>query len=180
MMKAQFWSIDMVFAVVIFTGVIILLSTVWSSINGQFSSSYGYSIGTMQAQLSNLLQRIQTPGSPSNWDSFVSVNTVSTWSNISVGLASSTVAGTISRNKIMALMAMANSNYQDTKQVLGVGFDYYITISSQGQYNLSIGENPNNLNATAIQTATIPVTLDNGQPADMRVIIWTNTTFGVG
>ena len=179
-MKVQFWSIDMIFAIVIFTGALILLSIAWSSINVQFSASYGYGIGMMQAQLNNLLQKLQTPGSPNNWDLQVSVNEISTWSNLSVGLASASGNGEISINKVMALLAMSNNNYQESKQNLGVGFDYYITIYSQGQYNVSIGENPMNLNATAIQTATVPIILNNGQLANMRVIVWTNTTFGVG
>lgn len=179
-MKAQFWSIDMVFAIVIFSGGIILLSFVWSSINSQFSSSYGFSIGTMQMQLNNLLQRIQTTGSPQNWNSMVSVNSPTTWNNISVGLESAHGGGVLSRNKLLTLMAMANSNYQSTKQALGVGYDYYITVSSQGQYNISFGLSPFAENATAIQTATVPVVLDNGQTGSMRVIVWTNTTFGVG
>ena len=179
-MKAQFWSIDMIFAIVIFSGAIILLSFVWTSINGQFSSTYGYSIGIMQIQLNNLLQRLQTPGSPQNWNSMISVNTVSTWANVSVGLESSSGGGVLSRNKLLALMAMVNNNYQATKQSMGVGYDYYITLSSQGQYNISMGLSPFLQNATAIQTATVPVVLDNGQAAQMRVIVWTNTTFGVG
>jgi nitrogen fixation-related uncharacterized protein len=179
-MKAQFWSIDMVFAIVIFSGGIILLSFIWSSMNGQFSSSYGYSIGIMQIQLNNLLQRIQTTGSPPNWNSMISVNSLSPCTNVSVGLESSQGGGALSRNKLLALMAMANNNYQATKQCLGVGYDYYIALSSQGQYNISIGRNPFLQNATAIQVATVPVVLDNGQSGQMRVIVWTNTTFGVG
>lgn len=170
----------MVFAIVIFSGGIILLSFVWSSINSQFASSYGYSIGIMQIQLNNLLHRVQTTGSPTNWNSMVSANVVSSWSNVSIGLESSQGYGVISRNKFMTLMAMSNSNYQATKQVMGVGYDYFITFSSQGQYNMSAGLSPFNNNATAIQTATIPVVLDNGQAGLLRVIVWTNTTFGVG
>jgi hypothetical protein len=182
-LKLQFWSIDLVFAIVIFSGAIILLSVVWVSINSQFSSSYGFSIGIMQLQLNSLLQRLQSQGSPANWDSFVAANSTGTWSNISVGLESSTGGGTLSRNKVFALLGMANTNYQATKQLLGVGYDYYITISSQtvqNQYNISIGLNPATRNATAIQTATVPVIFDNGQSGVMRVIVWTNTTFGVG
>ena len=179
-MKVQFWSIDMVFAIIIFSGCIILLSFVWSSINSQFSSSYGYSIGIMQIQLNNLVQRLQTAGSPSNWNSMISVNTVSTWGNVSVGLESSQGGGVLSRNKLFSLMAMSNSNYQSTKQLLGVGYDYYIILSSQGQYNISVGLSPFAQNATAIQTATVPIVMDNGEPGSMQVMVWTNTTFGVG
>ena len=179
-MKAQFWSMDMIFAVMIFMGGIVLLSYVWSNVNSQFSISYGYGIGLMQIQLNNLLQRIQAQGSPQNWNSYASVNNTNNWANVSVGLGSSSTPGTISMNKVLTLMAMSNSNYQASKQLLGVGYDYYITIYSQGQYNLSIGRNPMNLNPTSIQSATIPIVLDNGQDANMRVIVWTNTTFGVG
>jgi hypothetical protein len=179
-MKGQFWSIDMVFAIVIFTGGILLLSYIWSNINSQFSTSYGFSIGIMQLQLNGLLQRLQTEGSPHDWNSMISANSVSTWSNVSVGLESSQASGVLSRNKLLTLMSMSNNNYQSTKQVLGIGYDYYITISSQGQYNMSIGLSPFQKNATAIQTATVPVVLDDGQAATMRVIVWTNTTFGVG
>ena len=180
MMKAQFWSMDMIFAVMIFMGGIVLLSYVWSNVNSQFSISYGYGIGLMQVQLNNLLQRIQAQGLPQDWNSYASVNNTNNWANVSVGLGSSSIPGTISMNKVLTLMAMSNSNYQASKQLLGVGYDYYITIYSQGQYNLSIGRNPMSLNATSIQSATIPILLDNGQNANMRVIVWTNTTFGVG
>ena len=178
-MKGQFWSIDMIFAIVIFSGAIIMLSVVWLNINNQLSISYGFGIGTMQLQLNSLIQRLQSLGSPPDWNSFVSVNSVSTWSNVSIGLG--TGNGTsISTNKLLTFMAMANSNYQSTKQLLGVGYDYYITISSQGQYNMSIGSNPIANNATAIQVATVPIILNNGQAGTMRIIVWTNTTFGVG
>ena len=180
MMKAQFWSMDMIFAVMIFMGGIVLLSYVWSNVNSQFSISYGYGIGLMQVQLNNLMQRIQSQGYPQNWNSYASVSNTNEWSNVSVGLGSSSIPGTISMNKVLTLMAMSNSNYQASKQLLGVGYDYYITIYSQGQYNLSIGRNPMSLNATSIQSATIPIVLNNGQNANMRVIVWTNTTFGVG
>lgn len=180
MMKAQFWSIDMIFAVIIFTGGIVLLSFVWSNINSQFSVSYGYGIGLMQIQLNNLLQRLQTTGFPQNWNTYASLNNTNNWSNLSVGLESSSVTGTFSINKISTLMAMSNSNYQASKQLLGVGYDYYINIYSAGQYNISIGKNPMIMNATAIQATTIPIVLNNGQNANMRVIVWTNTTFGVG
>jgi len=176
-MKGQFWSIDMVFAIVIFSGAMILLSIVWTSMNSQFSSSYSFSIGIMQLQLNDLVHKLQLPGSPSNWNQQIVLNNPSTWNNISVGLEGSD--GYMSSSKLAALVAMANTNYQATKQPLSVGYDYYITISSPNQYNISIGRNPLAGNATAIETATVPVVFDNGEAADMRVIIWTNTSFGV-
>lgn len=177
-MKGQFWSIDLVFAIVIFAGAIAMLSIAWSDINSQFASSYGFGVGIMQVQLNGLIQRLQSQGTPPDWNSVVSVNSVSTWTNTSIGLESP--SGTsISRSKMLAFLAMADTNYQSTKQLLGVGYDYYVTISSQGQYNVSIGLNPVTRNATAIQVATVPIVFDNGQTGSMRVIVWTNTTFGV-
>jgi len=177
-MKGQFWSVDMIFAIVIFSGAIVLLSIAWTGINSQFSSSYSFNIGIMQLELNGLLNRLQGPGTPQNWNQIITANSVSTWGNTSIGLESQ-ASGPISTAKLFALAGMANTNYQAAKQPLGVGYDYYITITSQNQYNITIGRNPFNGNATAIQTATVPVVLDNGQAASMTVILWTNTTFGV-
>lgn len=179
-MKGQFWSIDMIFAIVIFSGGIILLSIVWFGINSQFASSYSDTIGIMQTQLDSLVSRLQAPGSPADWNSAISISSPGTWENVSMGFGSSSDPGTMSLSKIFALEAMSSTSYQSTKQGLGIGFDYYITILSPGAYNISIGLSPFSNNATSIQTATVPVVLSTGQPASMRVIVWTNTTFGVG
>ena len=157
----------------------LLLSLVWLSVNNQFSITYGYGIVVMQSQLGSLMQRLQGPGSPSNWNSAISVNDVSTWGNISIGLAS--VNGRdISQQKLLAAVAMSATNYQESKQALGVGYDYYITVYSPYEYNVSFGLNPAGMNPTAVQVASVPVTLNNGETATMRAIIWTNTSFGVG
>lgn len=178
-MKGQFWSIDMVFAMIVFTAALIILTSAWSKINSEFSVTYGYGIGNMQSQLQGLQQRILLPGSPANWNSQITVNSVNRWENISIGLGSGNTT-TMSTAKMMELMAMANTNYQATKQPLGVGYDYYITIYSPNEYNISIGSNPFNGNAVAIQTATLPVVMDNGAVGTMKLMVWTNTTFGVG
>jgi hypothetical protein len=177
-MKAQYWSIDMVFAMVVFTSAIIILATVWNKVNSEFSVTYGFGIGNMQGQLQGLQQRLLTPGSPPDWASTTNSLNPAEWENISIGLGSGNTS-TISSSKLLMLMAMADTNYQATKQAMGVGYDYYITIYSPGNYNISIGENPLQRNATAIQTATMPVILDNGAVGSMRIIVWTNTTFGV-
>ena len=168
----------MVFAMIVFTVAVIILSTVWAKSNSEFSVISGFGVGNMQQQLLGLEQRILTPGSPSNWNSFISVNSISQWDNISVGLGAGN-SSIVSSQKVIELMAMSNTNYQATKQSMGVGYDYYITIFSPNQYNVSIGENPITNNAVAIQTAVIPVVLDNGVAGTMRISVWTNTTFGV-
>ncbi len=178
-MKAQFWSIDLVFAIIIFTAAMLLLSLVWLSVNNQFSVTYGYGIGVMQSQLSSLTQRLQTPGSPPNWNTAISENDISTWGNASIGLAHGNTS-TISQQKLLAAVAMSNTNYQQSKQALGIGYDYYITVSAPDDYNVSFGLSPSGRNPKAVQVASVPVTLDNGETATMRAIIWTNTSFGVG
>lgn len=178
-MKAQFWSIDLTFAIIIFTAAMLLLSIVWISVNNQFSVTYGYGIGTMQAQLNGLLLRLQTPGSPANWNTAILENNTATWGNVSVGLTLGNSTA-VSQKKVFALIAMSNAGYQQSKQSLGIGYDYYITISSPDEYNVSMGLNPKGRNPTAIQVGTLPLTLDNGETATMRVVIWTNTSFGVG
>ncbi len=179
-MKAQFWSIDAVFAMVIFTGAMLILSIVWLGVSNQFSSEYSYGVGAMQFQLIGLVQKLQSQGTPPNWDSvLVSGSHGSTilFRNATVGLEYGN-SGELSVNKIIALEALSNINYQATKQILGVGYDYYIRFYSS-QYNMSIGMNPIVGNAVAIQTATVPVILNNGQSASMQVMVWTNTSFGV-
>lgn len=178
-MKAQFWSIDLVFAIIIFTAAMFLLSLVWLSVNNQFSIAYGYGIGAMQSQLGSLMQRLQTPGSPSNWNDAISENDVSTWGNVSVGLAAGN-GSIISQQKLLDAVAMSATDYQGSKRALGIGYDYYISIYSPYEYNVSFGLNPAGRNPTAIQVASVPVTLGNGEIAIMRAIIWTNTSFGVG
>ncbi|MDE1834902.1 MAG: hypothetical protein KGH64_06215 [Candidatus Micrarchaeota archaeon] len=177
-MKAQYWSMDMVFALLIFTSAILILASVWSRVNSEFSLAYGFGVGNMQAQLQGLEQRIFSPGFPQNWNAYADPGNSLSWNNVTIGLGAGN-SSIISGDKALALMAMSNTNYQATKQMLGVGYDYFITIDSYGNYNISIGSNPLTRNATAIQSATIPVILSNGATGTMRVMVWTNTSFGV-
>ncbi len=177
-MKAQYYSIDMVFAMIVFTAAIIILASVWNKVNSEFSITYGYGIGNMQSQLQSLQQRILSPGSPANWASVINVTNPAGWENVSIGLGNGN-SSSISNTKMLSLIAMSSANYQATKQPLGVGYDYYINIYSPSNYNISIGENPLKKNATAIQTAVMPVVLSNGAVATMQIMVWTNTTFGV-
>lgn len=180
-MKAQFWSFDGVFGITIFTIAILILATVWINVNRQLSLAYGFGIGSMQQQLLNLETRITSPGAPANWNSFVSANNPESWSQVNVGLGSGT-NGTISTAKMLYLSSLASYNYtdyQETKYMLGTGYDYYIIISSPHLYNITIGRNPLANNATAIQVANIQGALDNGAPVNVRLEVWTNTTFGV-
>ncbi len=174
-MKAQFWSIDVIFAIVLFSIAIVIITFVWYSISNQFAIANGYGVGSMQAQLQGLESRIVSQGHPSYWNSAVDVSNTITWANMSVGLADG--QGSLSTGKIMTLMAMASTNYQATKQDLGVGYDYYIVIKSN-TFNVNMGLNPKGHNATSIQVATLPI-VAGGSPGYMQLLVWTNTTFGV-
>lgn len=176
-MRAQFWSFDIMFAIVIFVVSITILTYVWLTLSSQFSLSYGNGINLMQSQLQEMGSGLLLPGSPSNWDSIVNLSSTATWGNISVGFGSLSGTG-LSYSKILAFAAMSNYNYQETKAPLGVGYDYYLVINGS-DYSLVIGKNPLINNAYAIQTLTEPV-LINGVPAQMTIDIWTNTSFGIG
>ena len=175
-MKAQFWSMDAVFALVIFSVAVVLVTYVWYGVTNQFALANGNGVGVAQSQLQSLENRLVSGGSPANWYSKVNISNTQTWDNISIGLGGNGQMN-LSQQKVFTLLAMSSSNYQATKQELGVGYDYYITIKGSN-YNLAIGQNPSLMNATTEQVADVPVTI-GGTSAQMQVIIWTNTTFGV-
>ena len=179
-MRAQFWSFDVIFAMVIFGTALVLLTFVWFSVSTQFSVASGYGIEELQAQLQSLQRTILLQGNPPDWNSVINITNPSTWQNISIGLGNGK-GNSISESKLMTLMALANYNtstYQASKQMLGIGFDYYIIINGQN-INITIGKNPYANKATSIQAASMPVKLQ-GNNMLMHIEVWTNTTFGVG
>lgn len=171
----QFWSFDIMFAIVIFITSMVILTYVWLTLSGQFSLSYGNGINLMQAQIQGLGSGLLLRGSPPDWNSVVNISNTSTWANLNVGFGSA--AGGLSYSKILTFVAMSNYNYQETKSPLGVSYDYYITINGS-DYSISIGKNPLVNNAYSIQTLTEPVII-NSAPAQMTIDIWTNTSFGI-
>ncbi len=173
-MKAQFWSFDIIFAMIIFIAAMIIITYVWLSVSGQFSIAYSNSMGNMQSQLQALAGRMLQQGSPANWDSDLNVSNTVTWSNITIGLGGQEG---IDAGKVLSLAAMSNYDYQETKPAMGVGYDYFLEISGSG-INITIGRNPSGYNALAIQVINEPVSID-GRQADMELELWTNTTFGV-
>ena len=175
-MKAQFWSMDAVFALVIFGVAVVLITYVWYGVTNQFALANGNGVGVAQSQLQSLQSRLVSDGSPASWYTAVNISNPSTWNNISIGLGGNGHMN-LSQQKVLTLMAMSSHNYQATKQDLGVGYDYYITIVGSN-YDIAIGLNPALMNATTEQVADMPVTI-GGSAAQMHIIIWTNTTFGV-
>lgn len=176
-MKLQFLSFDAIFAIIIFTFAITILGFVWYSISSQLATAYGTGTSAMQVQLEYLLENLLTQGYPPNWQSVVGTTNTLTWTNVSVGVGNGK-PDQIDMNKFMTLMSMANNNYQATKQLLGIGFDYYVTLNV-GSASVPIGLNPTKNGAVSIQVANKAVTV-NGQSANLQIIVWTNSSFGIG
>lgn len=178
-MKAQFWSFDVIFAMAIFGTALALITFAWSSMSGQLSSTYGLGLQNMQAQLRSLQNRILTTGTPQDWASQVNISNTSTWSNVSIGLGTGS-GSELSLSKIYTLEAMTNHNstsYQATKQLVSVGYDYYITVEV-GNVTLAMGSYPFNKDPYAVQVATRYAAVD-GMPATIQIMVWTNKSFGV-
>lgn len=177
-MKAQFWSFDAVFGMVVFIFGIVILVYAWVTISNSYTSSSSNNAGIMQSELVQLNAVLFNKGTPINWNSVINVSNTLSWGGISIGVGSTNdQSRSVSSSKLMALFAMSNTNYQLSKEELGVAYDYYINISSS-TFSIAIGKNPELYNATSINTLKEPI-LINGAPAQAQIMIWTNTTFGI-
>jgi len=173
--KAQFWSFDIIFAIVIFTVAMTILAYTWYNIDNQLALSYGSGTETMQFETQVLTERLLTPGTPADWNALVNTSNPSTWSDISAGLTLSSNSSTISPQKVYTLMAMANynsSDYQATKPLIGIGYDYYIMITGR-DVNVTIGENPSIHNALTTYVYKTRAVFGT-EPVLIKVIVWTN------
>ncbi len=173
-MKAQFWSFDIIFAIVIFVFAILILTFVWLSISSEFSLANTGNLARMQIQLQSLSASLLSPGTPANWNSEVTLGAPQAWENISVGLGNGT-AGSLSQSKINELNNMSTADYQATKPALGVAYDYNLSFIGK---NIAIGGNPSTSNAVTVQTVSIPAVI-NGNVIVVRVELWTNGTTGL-
>ena len=182
-LKAQFWSFDVIFAVVIFSVAITILAFTWFNVNNQLSLSYGSGTTLMQLQAQALSQTIFSTGSPSNWQTRINTTNTLTWSAVSVGLMSTSGTANLSTNKVYTLLSMSNYNYQATKQSLGVAYDYFITIRNNPLYgaglNITIGKNPTKNRALTVFVEKRSAFI-NGIPVALNITLWTNTTLATG
>lgn len=180
--KGQFWSFDVIFAVIIFSFAITILAFTWYNISSQLALGYSNGSGIMQQQLQSLAQSLLSPGVPTYWQGTIDTANGLTWGGVYAGLAQGQSGAVLSPAKVYALLSMSNTNYQATKQVLGVGYDYYITITSGSKIgsgiNISIGSSPFNKGALTIYVANRNAVM-NGVPVNMRLMLWTNRTLAV-
>ncbi len=175
-LRGQFWSFDIIFAIVIFSFSITVIVVTWYGINNQLAIASGGGASLLQLQASVLAQRIFEPGYPGNWQGVVNVTNTITWSNVSVGLAGSTLNSTLSSSKVYALAAMSNYDYGATKQMLGISYDYFIIIKGQ-TINITIGSNPATNNAVTIAVQDRNGVM-NGIPVKVSTYLWTGTNLG--
>ena len=72
--KAQFWSFDLVFAMVIFMSAITILAITWLNISNQLSISTGGITTLMQLQAQQIGQNLVSQGTPGNWEGLVNTS----------------------------------------------------------------------------------------------------------
>ena len=175
--KAQFWSFDALFAVIIFMAAITILSIAWLSISNQLSLSTGGVSYTMQLQAQTVAQNLVSAGSPSDWQSVVNPNAADTWGNVGVGLATTQGSQSLSQAKLYTLMSMVNYNYSAAGPLIGTTFNYYITINSTS-FNVTMGRSP--LTGNAVTTfISKKSAFINGTPARIEIFVWSSSTASV-
>ena len=163
---------------IIFGVALTIIGLAWFNLNTQLSIAYSGGSILAQLQAQALAQNLLSQGSPANWEALVNTGNDLTWSGIGIGLGNSTSGGTLSQKKLYAFTAMAQTNYQATKQELGVGYDYFIIIEG-GNINITIGRNPDVFNAVSVYVDKRSAFL-GATPVVIQAEVWTNTTLGVG
>lgn len=175
--RAQFWSFDLIFAVVIFSVGLTVLGFTWYSVSSQLALSYGSGSSVFQLRSDSFTQSVLSQGSPSTWYSIVNTTNTLTWRNITIGISASQNSTALSAAKIDALESMASYNYTATKQPLDAPYEYFIVITSSTYYsngiNITVGENPIGKKAVTVNVETRSGVL-NGVPVTVTVELWTN------
>jgi hypothetical protein len=178
-MKLQIWSMDLIFAVVIFSFTITVVGIIWLHISNGLTASYGNTQGVMYMQAGAMSDVLLSPGTPADWQNVVAATNSLSWTGVAPGIE--TVAGQpqISLPKLYALMSMAAMNYTASKPLFGIGNDYYIVITSPGPGigNITIGKNPLAYNASTVFVDRRSATLD-GSPVWVIIEVWSGGTPG--
>ncbi len=171
-MKAQFWSFDIVFAIVIFFTALILLVLFWSSISNQYISSYHNPSYNIKLAESTLIYELFSQGEPSNWNLLINLSNPGLY-NFTPGLLNS--KGSIDMNKLATLEAIANfnnSDYQLSKYLLHMPYDYFIEVKGSN-LNITIGKNPFIYKAKYISSDIVPSEITN-KSVNVIVYVWSN------
>ncbi len=175
--RAQFWSFDALFAMIIFLAAITILAIAWLDISNQLSLATGGTSYIMQLQSEAVAQNLMSTGSPADWQSAVNTSSVSTWGDIGIGLAQSQGSPSLSAAKMYALMSMVDYNYSMAGQDLGTSFNYYIIINSS-TLNITMGRSPLTGNSVTTYISRKSAFI-NGEAAQITVMVWSGSVSSV-
>jgi hypothetical protein len=171
--KGQFFSYDAIIAGALFSVLIALLFIYWSAIHALIFNQLDdmYRVGI------SISDTLLTPGSPSNWGSWVA-NPPQPPTQIAahqVGLTNDFGSMRLNGTKVDNLNTLVNSSYEIVKEKLGSGrYNFWITITGYNNANGGgIGSQP--LNPTGKITITRPVIYQNN-PANLTIVVWMNYT----
>jgi hypothetical protein len=180
-MKLQIWSLDLIFAVVVFSFTITIVSVTWLHISNGLSSSYGNSQAVLSLQATSMADVLLSAGTPADWQSAVNTTNSLSWTGIAPGIATAAGQTQISAPKLYALLSMASANYTATKPLFGLGANYYIVVGSPGAgiSNITIGRNPVAYNASTVFVSRRAASL-YGSPVLVEVEVWSNSTSSAG
>ncbi len=179
--KLQIWSLDLIFAVVIFSFTVTVVGVTWLHISNGLVTSYSNAQGILYMQSSSMADTLLSAGAPANWQTAINTTNSTTWKGVVPGIEATSGQPQISVPKLYALISMASSNYSATRSLFGIGNDYYIIISSPGQgiANITIGRNPLIYNASTIFVNRRSAIL-YGNPVAVQVEVWSNNTASAG
>ena len=175
--KGQFWSFDVLFALIIFSAAMTILAVAWLDLSSGLAITTGGVSYIMQLQAQAVAQNLMSPGSPGNWPSLINPTAQSTWSGVGAGLTSSLGSASLSSAKIYALQSMANYNYTAAGPEIGTTYNYYIMITGSA-VNITIGRNPTTSNSVTTFIAKRSALL-NGVSAQVVVYIWSGSVSSV-
>ncbi|MGC8567770.1 MAG: hypothetical protein ACP5RP_00455 [Candidatus Micrarchaeia archaeon] len=179
MLKAQFWSIDIIFAIAIFGIVLTLLALAWHGISTQEAIGYDSQAVPMQINLQAVAQLLMSTGYPPDWPSTINISNASSWYNTSIGLSTNYSGISISSEKLLTFMEMASYNYSMSKRALDTPYNYYITIKSDtnsGNIFIKIGKAPK---SALTSYTTEEAGILNGIPVMIQITLWENLPIAV-
>jgi hypothetical protein len=180
-LKLQIWSLDLIFAVVIFSFTVTIVAVAWLHISNGLSSSYGNSQGIIYLQSTAMSDTLLSTGAPADWVSIVNTTNSLSWRGLAPGIITAPGQSQISPAKLYALESMVSTNYTATKPLFGLGNDYYIIIGSPGKgiANITIGHNPSAYNASTIYVNKRSAVL-YGSTVPITIMVWSNSTSDAG
>ena len=184
MKKGQVFSMDLMFAVIIFIGVLFIVLNVWeSTLKGNDLADERKSLELSARNI--ISQLMMDEGNPSDWTAFSNLQSLGLATSFSINNQNSSFKsrpmglmnrgyGSLSSAKISALQSM---NYSYTKELLGVfSYDenFYILVS---RWNGTAYAQVNTIGTSPYQNVTSVVNIDrmallNNDWAKLSLQVW--------